>query len=149
MKIFNVINKENGSVVYSYSSDLPIEWSGMEFNNFDHVEKQEPNVVNQELPINSVKITKLAFRNRFTPSEKAMLEFAAVDDPTVSIQNRQSKAMLRAYLNDVNAATYIDLNRKDTRDGVFALEAQQLIGIGRAIEILDTPVTEQEIFNAN
>lgn len=90
------------------------------------------------------RITKLAFRNRFTKAEKAGIEFAALDDPTASIAQRQQAAALRADLKDQEQATYIDLDDPDTRTGVLTLEAVGLIAAGRALEILDTPVQDKE-----
>ena len=80
------------------------------------------------------RITKLAFRNRFTPAEKNALYTAA-----------KSNVDIQIYLDDVNAATFIDLQRADTRDNVHALEAAGLIAAGRAAEILDTPPHPEEV----
>lgn len=92
------------------------------------------------------RITKLAFRNRFTKAEKAGIEFAALDDPTAPIAQRQQAAALRADLKDQEQATFIDLDDEDTRTGVLTLEAVGLIAAGRAVEILDTPVQDKERF---
>ena len=90
------------------------------------------------------RITKLAFRNRFTKAEKAGIEFAALDDPTAPIAQRQQAAALRADLKDQEQATFIDLDDEDTRTGVLTLEAVVLIAAGRAVEILDAPVQDKE-----
>ena len=90
------------------------------------------------------RITKLAFRNRFTKAEKAGIEFAALDDPTAPIAQRQQAAALRADLKDQEQATFIDLDDEDTRTGVLTLEAAGLIAAGRAVEILDAPVQDKE-----
>ena len=92
------------------------------------------------------RITKLAFRNRFTKAEKAGIEFAALDDPTAPIAQRQQAAALRADLKDQEQATFIDLDDEDTRAGVLTLEAVGLIAAGRAVEILDAPVQDKERF---
>lgn len=86
------------------------------------------------------RITRLAFRNRFTMAEKTMLELAALDDPGAAMPARQQAAMLRAYLADVAAATFIELTRQDIRDGVTLLETMGLLAQGRALEILDAPI---------
>jgi hypothetical protein len=57
---------------------------------------------------------------------------------------RQQAAAIRVHLADVAASTFIDLGRADTRAGVQALEAGGLIGVGRALEILDAPVEAHE-----
>ena len=90
------------------------------------------------------RISKLAFRNRFTKAEKAGIEFAALDDPTAPIAQRQQAAALRADLKDQEQATFIDLDDEDTRTGVLTLEAVGLIAAGRAVEILDAPVQDKE-----
>ena len=90
------------------------------------------------------RITKLAFRNRFTKAEKAGIEFAALDDPTAPIAQRQQAAALRADLKDQEQATFINVDDEDTRTGVLTLEAAGLIAAGRAVEILDAPVQDKE-----
>jgi hypothetical protein len=92
------------------------------------------------------RITKLAFRNRFTKAERAGIEFAALDDPTAPIAQRQQAAALRADLKNQEQATYIDLDDEDTRTGVLTLKAVGLIAAGRAVEILDAPVQDGERF---
>lgn len=91
------------------------------------------------------RITKLAFRNRFTTAEKVALEIASLDDPTATMQARSQAAALRANQADVQSATFIDLSRTDTRAGVLALEAGGLLAAGRALEILDAPIQDSEI----
>lgn len=86
------------------------------------------------------RITRLAFRNRFTMAEKTTLELAALDNPSAAMPARQQAAMLRAYLADVAAATFIELTRPDIREGVELLETMGLLGSGRALEILDAPI---------
>jgi hypothetical protein len=90
------------------------------------------------------RITKLAFRNRFTTAEKVALEIAALDDPTAPMQQRAQAAALRANQADLAAATFVDLDRPDTRAGVQMLEAAGLLAEGRTLVILDTPVTAEE-----
>lgn len=81
-----------------------------------------------------LRITKLAFRNRFTAAEKTALYTAAKTNVDIQI-----------YLDDVNAATYIDLQRADTRASVQELETAGLIAAGRALQILDAPVQPDEV----
>jgi len=70
-------------------------------------------------------LTKLQFRNRFTPAEKVAIYTAASANVSVQI-----------YLDDINAAEYINLDDASTTAGVAALEAAGLIGTGRTAEIL-------------
>lgn len=90
------------------------------------------------------RITRLAFRNRFTSAEKVTIELAALDDPAATLAQRQQAAAIRVYLADVAASTFIDLAAQDTRAGVQALEAGGLLTEGRALEILDAPVDAHE-----
>lgn len=146
MKIFDVIDKETGQLAYSYESDVAVEWDAFPYSQYEHKSKDIQSVSPVEV-VSPVRITKLAFRNRFTTTEKAALEFAASDDPSLPAATRQFKAMLRAYLNDVNAATYVDLTRADTKQGVSMLEQYGLIASGRAAQILDLTVKAGEVFN--
>lgn len=93
-----------------------------------------------------LKMTKLAFRNRFTLAEKTGVELASLDDPSAPMAQRAQAAAIRVYLADVAAATFIDPAREETRAGVRALEAAGLIGAGRALEILDAPIGAAEAF---
>lgn len=90
------------------------------------------------------RITRLAFRNRFTSAEKMALEMAALDDPAATMAQRQQAAAIRVHLADVSASTFVDLASDDTRAGVQALETGGLIGVGRALRILDAPVEAHE-----
>ena len=90
------------------------------------------------------RITRLAFRSRFTQPEKIALEMAALDDPTAAMSARQQAAALRAYMADVGAATFIDLQRPDTRAGVQMLERVGLLQAGRALTILESAIAPEE-----
>lgn len=84
-------------------------------------------------------ITQLAFINRFSDSEAIAIDLAS-QGATVQA------AAMRRYQAKVNAASYIDLDRPDTRAGVQALEAAGLLAPGRALTILDAEVQEQELY---
>ena len=83
------------------------------------------------------RITRLAFRNRFTTAEKVALELAALDNPSTPMAQRQQSAELRAHLKDLDAASWVDLTRPETGAALQMLEASGLIGEGRAAAILD------------
>lgn len=86
--------------------------------------------------IAQTRLTRLQFRNRFTAQEKALLELAAIDDPTAATAQRLQAASLRAYLADLAAAEFVDLADASTVAGVQALEAAGLLAQGRAAEVL-------------
>lgn len=90
------------------------------------------------------RVTRLAFRNRFTQAELVALEIASLDNPAATMQARQQAASLRVMLANLQAASWIDLQRPDTRTGVQQLEAAGLLGAGRALEILDAPIADIE-----
>jgi hypothetical protein len=90
------------------------------------------------------RITRLAFDQRFTQAERIAIDLASIDDPAATTETRQRAASLRDMRHQVNNATFIDLDRPDTRAGVEQLETAGLIGVGRAAEILDAPVQPHE-----
>lgn len=85
----------------------------------------------------NTRITRLAFRNRFTTAEKVALELAALDNPSATMAQRQQSAALRAHLKDLDAASWVDLTRPETVAAMQMLETGGLIGEGRAAAILD------------
>lgn len=89
-----------------------------------------------EPPIDT-RITRLAFRNRYTAAEKVALEIAALDDPSADMPQRQQAAALRAHLKDLDAANWVDLTRPETIAAVQSLESAGLLATGRAAQILD------------
>lgn len=89
-------------------------------------------------------ITRRAMRARFTFAERAAIEFAAVDDPGASQQQREAAAAIRAYLNDLAVSTYVDLDNAETLAGLQFLEAAGLISSGRADEIAEAEVQPGE-----
>lgn len=98
-----------------------------------------------ELPeVQDRRITVLAFHKRFSRTEKAAIELAAIDNPSGTVEERQKAAAMRADLKDNDAAQFIDLDDERTREGVQYLEAVGLLNDGRTLEILDTPVQDVE-----
>lgn len=91
------------------------------------------------------RITKLAFRNRFTIQEKANIELAAIDDVNGTPEERMQSATLRALLKDIDAANFVDLTREDTISGVTMLETFGVLQPGRAEQILTAPVNQIEL----
>lgn len=104
-----------------------------------------PSEVNIPVAAEAKRITKLAFRNRFTTTEKVMLEMASLDNPAATMQARQMAATLRVYLKDLDNATFIDLERSDTVAGVNTLAALGLLAAGRPAEILSPIIQPQEV----
>ena len=80
--------------------------------------------------INPRRITRLAFMTRFTDTEAVTIDLA-------SIGATPQAAAMRRYQTKINAATYVDLDLAETRNGVQLLEAAGVLAAGRAAIILD------------
>ena len=146
MKHFRITEAATGNVVHEYNNDVEIAYEIYPTSDYTTSEVVDPVETPPEYA-GSWHITKLAFRSRFTQSEKVAIEIAALDVPTAPMQQRGLAATLRANQSDVAVATFIDLQRADTRAGVQALETYGLIAAGRATVILDTVPAEAELFN--
>lgn len=85
------------------------------------------------------RVTKLAFLNRFSDAEAVAIDLASQGATAEA-------AYMRRYQKKVDAATFIDLDDPDTRNGVIALEDAGLLAEGRADAILNAPVQERERF---
>lgn len=103
-----------------------------------------PEPGSQPEPAPDRRMTKLAFRNRFTPAEKVAIEIACLDVPTAPMAQRQQAAMLRASQADQRDATFIDPDRPETRAGVQMLEVAGILAAGRALQILDGPINDED-----
>lgn len=96
-------------------------------------------------PVAPRHMTVLAFRNRFTKSEKVRVELAAIDDPAADLAQRERAAVVRVGQADLAAATYVDVDRADTREDVQAFETMGLLDApGRAVAILDDEIQAHE-----
>lgn len=84
-------------------------------------------------PVQDWRVTKLAFKQRFTQQERIAIRAAAESIPEVY-----------DFQDLVNSATFIDLSRPDTIAAVNAIEQLGLIEAGRASIILGPPVEEIE-----
>lgn len=145
MTVYAVTRKSDGVEVYRYDNVVAVDWPQYPFATHDHTAL--PPIEEPPTPEPApIKITKLAFRSRFTQAEKITVELASIDVPDGQMASRQASAQMRVWLADIEAAEFIDLNYVPTRDGVQALENYGLIGVGRAAEILDTPPNEDEVF---
>lgn len=83
----------------------------------------------------SVKITKLAFRNRFTANEKAALYTASASSQGIA---------LKIYIDDLAVASYVDLKRPDTIAAINLLAQIGIVASERVAQILSTTVSEEE-----
>jgi len=77
-------------------------------------------------PTHRTRLTRLEFRNLFTQAEKQALYTAA-----------QSSVDVQIYLDDVNAAQYIETTDASTVNGLGALVAAGILTQARADEVLE------------
>ena len=109
-------------------------------------ETSNPNYLTDSAPpASGTKITRLAFRNRFTTNEKVALDMASIDNPSATTQARQVAAMLRVYLKDLENATFVDLTRADTIAGVNSLAALGVLAANRPAAILSLTISPEEV----
>jgi len=136
MNNWSVVNRITGEVVHAYGADMPEHLGEYPLEIYNHIKQIEI----AETP--KRRLTKLQFRNLFTPDEKVAIEFASLDNPSGTREERLQAAGLRVFLADVEAATpeqdgtSIDLDDPRTVAGVNALETYGLIAADRAAEIL-------------
>jgi hypothetical protein len=83
-------------------------------------------------------ITVLAYRKRFTREERALIKHA-------SRSTTLQASGLASDLDDLTAASYINLDIADTISATQGIEAATLIATGRADEILSDPVYSAEL----
>lgn len=100
--------------------------------------------VRTPVPPRPKRITKYAFRMRFTDQEKEDLELAAAHNPADPIANRRQAAKIRLWMEDIRQMDYINLENPKIINGVNAMESNGIIGSGRAAEILSTEISEDE-----
>lgn len=148
MSTFRATNTKTGEVV-TYDAAQPQDVHRSPPWQLEQVFAGAPTPDQPPPPPPVVRITRFAFRDRFSQAEKVAIEIASQDDPAADPSIRAMAAALRASQQDLLAATYVETSLAATRNGVLTLEAVGLIGQGRALEILDTPPTADEVWNGN
>ena len=86
-----------------------------------------------------LRITNLAFLNRFTDDEAIAVDLA-------SQGATEGAARLRRFQKKIDAAKFIDLDSPDLYIGINVLESVGLIGAGRADEIMSRLILPHERF---
>src|ERR1700757_1595410 len=69
----------------------------------------DPSLTPVPAPISQALVTPLAFRQPFTLQERAVIELAATAVSAADQATRLNQAFLRAYLNDLAVAYWVDL----------------------------------------
>ena len=141
-QVANVIEAEEPFIATLPGTWVPAQDAGIGWH-YDG-EKFTPPAAPGGVPVTETRVSRLAFRKRFTQQEKVALELAALDNPSAAMPQRAQAAAMRAYLKDVDAAQFIDLADAHVKEGVQTLEAAGLLAAGRAAEIINAPVQEDE-----
>ena len=136
----NVTHDSDGHRVAPAQSDLDSDYQAY----ISWVNAGNQPTVITSVPPTTRKITKLAFRNRFTAEEKVILEIASLDNPGGTIQERQGAAAIRVYLKDLETAKFVDLDYPSIQQGVFWLASIGLLTMERANTILMSPIQPDE-----
>lgn len=87
----------------------------------------------------SVKITKLAMRQRFTIPELISI---------LSYINSNPASLVAVLMQNLSVATFVDLARADTRDGIMYLVSIGMLTPERASIILNTVPTQYELYTS-
>lgn len=143
MKTFRV-RDQDGKIVLEYRHTEQLVFTQWPGSTQEEIIEPDP-----EAPIpysGSWRITKFAFRSRFTQEEKVKIDIAGLDKPNGNMAERAQSAALRVYHEDIRVAEYVDLKRSDVMIGVQTLEAAGLLAAGRANEILNTVPQQEELF---
>lgn len=127
MSRYIVTRKADGAQVYSYNAEAPIEWQGMEFATFDHVEQPEP--VATVVPAPSLyggrrDLTVLEFIRLFTSSERIAIRSAAEQSPAAA-----------DYLDLMYHADIVHLDDPDTQTALAMFEGVGILTAARRIEV--------------
>ncbi len=137
----NVILADSGARAAQFFPDFEC----LELSDADLIGPGHRRVNGQFLPPEPVelpkeyKLTRLAFMNRFTDMEAIQIDMASRGDTIEA-------ATVRRYMSKIEAATFIDLERADTRAGVLILEELGFLAAGRAMQILNTPAEPHEVY---
>ena len=125
MTTYVVTRKSDGQEIYRYNSDAPVEWTGMDFADFDHTPEADASGIT-DAPIVAMTWTKLEYLRRFTQAERIAIRGAAKVVPE-----------LEDYLQLLELATEVRSDDPDIASALAMLEGSGLIGAGRAGEILN------------
>jgi len=95
-------------------------------------------------PVPNKIITNYAFDMRFTIEERIAIEMACMDDPGAPMEQRAMAAALRVSQERAKKAQFTDLDNPVVRASVEEMETIGLLAEGRAAEILDASVQDEE-----
>lgn len=85
-------------------------------------------------PANPPILSAYRFKRRFTQSERVAIRKAAATSPAIY-----------DYMDMLDTAPSVNLTDTLTQDGIKSMAMMGLLTAGRAAEILDTPVSDEEM----
>lgn len=136
MSTFSVIRKSDSAEVYRYSNDVPVEWDGMPFSDFDHVLLPPEDVVPVVTPVGPRRLTKLQFIDRL--GDTAYMAILAMAKDSLLVEAFITRFEMTTPDPD---GTSIDPDDPRTVAGVTAigaaLVAQGVVSEGWADEVLN------------
>ena len=127
MSTFAVIRKADGVEVYRYSNDVPVEWEGMPFADYDHA-LLPPEEVHAVVPKGLRRLTKLQFIDKLGDATYIAIL-------TMAKTNVLVEAFIRRFEMTTPEADYtsIDLDDPRTIAGVTQIGAAlESVGVGDA-----------------
>ena len=126
MTTYVVTRKSDGQEIYRYNADAPVEWTGMDFADFNHTPDAVDPGLPVDVPVKAMTWTKLEYLRRFTQEERIAIRGAAKVVPE-----------LEDYLQLLELASEVRSDDPDIAAALAMLEGAGLIGAGRAQEILN------------
>lgn len=85
-------------------------------------------------PVNPPILSPYRFKRRFTQSERVAIRTAAATSPAIY-----------DYMDMLDTAPSVNLTDELTQDGINSMEMMGLLTAGRAAQILNTPVSDEEM----
>ena len=125
MSTYVVTRKADGIEVYRYSNDVPVEWDGMPFAEYDHtpiVELPPPPPVK---PVGR-RMSKLDYLRLFTQAERIAIRTAG-----------KSNTVLEDYLHLLDLTDEVNTGDAEVANALAMLEAVGMLAPGRAMEVLN------------
>lgn len=133
----HVINVTIGETATGNSVEIPAGSNagiGWVYDGVNFIAPTPPTYEPVVPPVNW-KITRLAMRNRFTTAEKVALYELA-----------KTNTLIQIFLDDLAAATFIDLQRDETVGAIGQLVTVGLLTSARGTEILTTEPSPDEVY---
>lgn len=110
--IYDVIRKTDGTKVYEYRADAPVEWVDFPFVEFDH--KSRPDEVVETIYQTRFGgrriLTKLEFRSLFSESTLKWIDRFEAQFEQLPFLTDDQKDNSRTAFKDYHEATFVDLD---------------------------------------